>query len=131
MPNICSLQRAPGYRLHKASGQAIVTINGRDIYLGTHGTLQSHEVYRRTINEWVQGGGRLLKRKHTATVTEVVVAYTEFAKGYYRKDGKSTDEVRLIKAAIKIARQLYGRTHAIDFGPLALKTCRERMIEKD
>ena len=28
----------PSYRFHKASGQAIVTIDGRDYHLGTHGT---------------------------------------------------------------------------------------------
>ena len=68
---------------------------------------------------------------HTTTVTEVVVAYTEFATGYYRKDGKPTNEVRMIKTAIKIARQLYGRTPASEFGPLALKACRAKMIGKD
>ena len=30
--------RVPVYRLHMGSGQAVVTIEGRDIYLGTHGT---------------------------------------------------------------------------------------------
>ena len=59
--------------------------------------------------------------QHAATVTEIVVAYTEFATGYYRKDGKPTDEVRMIKTAIKIVRELYGRTPAAEFGPLALK----------
>ena len=28
--------RIPSYRLHKPSGQAVVTINGRDIYLGKY-----------------------------------------------------------------------------------------------
>ena len=31
---------APSYRLHKASGQARVTINGKTHYLGKHGTQQ-------------------------------------------------------------------------------------------
>jgi len=29
--------RVPKYRLHKASGQALVQIDGRRIYLGKHG----------------------------------------------------------------------------------------------
>ena len=74
----------------------------------------------------VQHGGRLPARQHTATVTEFVVAYTEFATGYYRKDGKPTNEVRMIKAAIKMARELYGRTPAAEFGPLALQACAKR-----
>ncbi len=57
------------------------------------------------------------------------MGFTEFAINYYRKDGKPTNEVRMIKGAIKIARQLYGRDLAIKFGPLALKACRQKMIE--
>ena len=33
--------RNPSYRLHKPSGQAVVTLNGRDYYLGKHGTAES------------------------------------------------------------------------------------------
>ena len=38
MPNVCSPQRAPRYRLHKRTSQAVVTIDGNDIYLGKHGS---------------------------------------------------------------------------------------------
>ncbi len=30
--------RVPKYRLHRPTGQAVVTLNGRDTYLGKHGT---------------------------------------------------------------------------------------------
>lgn len=43
--------RAPKYRLHKASGQALVQINGERIYLGKFGSEQSHEKYRRLVAE--------------------------------------------------------------------------------
>ena len=33
--------RTPSYRHHKPSGQAVVTLDGRDIYLGRYGTPQS------------------------------------------------------------------------------------------
>jgi integrase len=55
----------------------------------------------------------------------------EFANRYYRKDDKPTDEVRMITSALKIVRKLYGRIPAREFGPLALKACREAMIGKD
>ena len=73
--------------------------------------------------------GVVSEAEYPATVTEVVVGFTEFAINYYRKDGKPTNEVRMIKGAIKIARQLYGRDLAIKFGPFALKACRQKMIE--
>jgi hypothetical protein len=33
--------RKPSYRLHKRTGQAVVTIDGKDIYLGKHGSRPS------------------------------------------------------------------------------------------
>ncbi len=38
--------RPPKYRLHKGSGQALVQINGKRIYLGKFGTEESKEEYR-------------------------------------------------------------------------------------
>ena len=38
MPNA---PRIPAYCLHKASGQAVVRLNGRDVYLGGHDTPES------------------------------------------------------------------------------------------
>ena len=40
---------APKYRLHKRSGQAVVSINGKDIYLGKHSTEESQQRYRAAI----------------------------------------------------------------------------------
>ena len=45
--------RPPSYRLHKQSGQAIVTLNGRDHLLGRHGTPESKDKYNRLIAEWI------------------------------------------------------------------------------
>ena len=33
--------RTPSYRLHRPTGRAVVTLNGRDLYLGRHGTTGS------------------------------------------------------------------------------------------
>ena len=37
--------RVPSYRLHKPSGQAVVTLDGRDFYLGAYGTPASKAEY--------------------------------------------------------------------------------------
>jgi integrase len=131
MSNLCSPERAPAYRLHKRSGQAVVTIDGRDIYLGKYRSEASREAYRRKIAEWIQHDGNPPAPRHTAAITEVAVAYTECAIGYYRKNGKATDEVRMIKTAAKIIRELHGRTPVAEFGPLALKAVREQKIGED
>ena len=49
--------RQPKYRLHKPTGRAVVTLNGKDHYLGVFGSPESHEAYRRKIAEWFAAGG--------------------------------------------------------------------------
>jgi hypothetical protein len=49
----------PKYRKHKQSGQAIITLNGRDYLLGPHGTRASKIEYDRLIGEWLQHGRQL------------------------------------------------------------------------
>ena len=44
--------KPPSYYRHKASGQAVVSINGRDYYLGLHGSTASWEEYDQLIAEW-------------------------------------------------------------------------------
>src|SRR4051812_47820333 len=40
----------PSYRLHRPSGQAVVTIDGKDQYLGKHDSPESHAEYDRRID---------------------------------------------------------------------------------
>jgi hypothetical protein len=73
--------RVPSYCRHKPTDQAVVTINGRDIYLG--------------------------KWNSTA----------------------SKNEYGCILESLKVVRELYGRNIANEFGPLALKAVRQRMVD--
>ncbi|MBP7935605.1 MAG: hypothetical protein KA354_13240 [Phycisphaerae bacterium] len=49
--------KIPGYRLHKPSGLAVVRLNGRDFYLGPHGSTDSRREYERLIAEWLATSG--------------------------------------------------------------------------
>jgi hypothetical protein len=42
----------PSYRKHKASGQAVVTLSGRDFYLGPWRSAKSKAEHARLIREW-------------------------------------------------------------------------------
>lgn len=121
--------RVPSYRRHKPTGHAVVTINGRDIYLGKWNSAASKGEYDRLIAEFL-ANGRRLQSDADATVVEVLNAYRKFAENYYRKDGRVTSEYGCILESLKIVRELYGRKIANDFGPLALKAVRERMVDK-
>ena len=43
------MYRNPAYRRHKASGQAVVTLCGQDVYLGPHRTTASKREYDRVL----------------------------------------------------------------------------------
>lgn len=124
-------RKVPSYRLHKASGQAVVELSGKTVYLGKHGTKASRKAYDLAIAEWL-ARHRLPDRPKSAggvTVTELVAAYWRHAQSYYRKaDGSPTGEIPPIKAALKLLRQCYGELPVGEFGPLKLKAVRERMI---
>jgi hypothetical protein len=50
MPRLLG-DKLPAYRKYKSSGQAVVTFNGRDHYLGPHGTVASRKEYDRLVGE--------------------------------------------------------------------------------
>lgn len=120
----------PRYRNHRASRQAVVTLNGVDHYLGPHGSKASLVLYDRLIAEWLQCDRRLQPTGGAAiTVVELCARYLKFAQGYYLKDGRCTRVTPAIKACIKYLKEWYGRELAADFGPLALKALRQRMVD--
>ena len=51
MPKL--LHTSPSYRHHKPSGQAVVTLNGLDHYLGPWKSKASKAEYDRLIREWL------------------------------------------------------------------------------
>lgn len=132
MPKL--LNSPPRYRLHKASGQAVVTIEGQDFYLGPWKSRASRNAYDRLISEYLVGGRRLHPKQtpDDITVGEVIERFWDHALEYYRRtDGTPTSEVCLFKSALDPLNRLYGQTPARDFGPLSLETVRNAMIEKD
>jgi hypothetical protein len=116
--------RTPSYRHHRPSGQAVVSINGRDHYLGKHGPTGSKAEYDRLVGEWL-ANGRQAPRHGDLTVVELVAAYVAHADTYYVKDGRPTSEATLIRLALRVLARLYGHTPAAEFGPLSLQAVRQ------
>jgi hypothetical protein len=130
-------RKIPSYRLHKPTGQAVVRLDGRDLYLGKHGTEKSHEEYRRRIAEWLTHDSAAPRTHHPTpilaaplTVSELILAYWRHAEAYYQScDGLPSSELDKIRLALRPLRQTYGSTPARDFGPIALKSVRQVMVE--
>ena len=122
--------RIPSYRHHKPSGRAVVTIDGRDVYLGDWNTASSRREYKRIVAEWTASGGTLPKASNDLTVAELAAAFMRHARIYYRRpDGTASNELDNFKLSIRRLTSIYSRTRAVDFGPLALKAIRQQMID--
>lgn len=127
MPTL--LNRTPIRRHHKASGQAVVTLNHHDHYLGPWRSKASLIAYDRLIREWLANDRRPIQDDgSTLDVTELVVAYRQDAVTYYVKDGGPTC-LPGIRAALRFLRHSYGSALAKDFDPLALEALQTRMVE--
>ena len=132
-------KKVPSYRLHKGSGQAIVTLSGKDIYLGKHGTEASHEMYRQVIAEWLANHQQPPASSSTGAlpdfqlidVNQLFVAYWEFGQSHYVKDGKPTLEMTNVKHAVRFLIELFGTTLVRNFRPSTLKAVRQAMIDDD
>jgi hypothetical protein len=82
MPKL--VHRTPKYRHHKATGQAVVTLSGRDFYLGKFQSAESKRQYARLTSQWLEAGGVLAESSaDTLTICELLAAFWRHAKGYY------------------------------------------------
>jgi integrase len=125
--------RVPSYRLHRPSGQAVVTLHGHDCYLGKHGTPDSQAQYDRLVAQYVAE-----RRQHAEgraarpglTITEMILAtWPEAERHYCYPDGTPTGELENLRDALRPLRAMYGQTPAAEFGPLALRAVRETMMQ--
>ncbi len=143
----------PSYRLHKPSGQAVVTVRDpsgdrRDVYLGEYNSPDSRREYARVIAEMsvsplaspcnsdiqtqnnTSSGVSWNPSRKRITIDQVILAFWRHAEDHYRRvDGTTTQELVEYKQSMGPLRALYGPTPAHEFGPLGLKAVRQKMIE--
>lgn len=117
----------PSYRKHP-SGQARVTIGGRDYYLGPYGTQASKKAYDRVIAEYLASGrsDSFGSQADEITVAVLIRDYLRYAKGYYGAGNVAT--LRNITNSMRPLKKLYAASRAVDFGPDQYRAVREHMI---
>jgi integrase len=123
--------KLPSYRLHKPTGQAVVTVRtavGRkDIYLGRYGSRESKREYARVIQLLTADPGHFDRAPsstpdHDLTVSETVLAYWEHAQLHYRSPGgKPTSQVHVVRMALKPLVDLFGGLAVRELGPRELR----------
>ena len=126
-------RRVPKLCLHKATGQAVVRLNGKDHYLGRFDSAESQGAYDRLIAEWLQRGRHTPdaspahphSRPTSPSVNDLLLTYWHHAAGYYHDAPVERDKIR---HALRPLRELYGPTPAAEFGPLALRNVRQHLL---
>ncbi|HBE67302.1 MAG TPA: integrase [Planctomycetaceae bacterium] len=113
--------RVPSYRKH-SSGQARVTINGKDHLLGKYGTPESKQAYGRLIAEYSASGhpDSFGKSSDALLFEDVLLAYLRYAKAYY----KNSSEFANFKLVVRPLAELYGNIPASSFGVKEFKAVR-------
>lgn len=127
------LNRPPKLGLHKASGQACVHWQGKRHYLGVYGSKQAAEGYARfltAINELAEGEEAVPTPPKVGWITcvELGAAYLQYAEGYYRRDGKQTEQACKVKRRIRILVDHYGSLPVNEFSAKRLKAIQAELV---
>lgn len=128
----------PAYRLHKPSGQGVVTVRtadgGRkDIYLGPYNSADSLTEYRRVLATVAAGeeARPAAPPPSGVTVAELLLAFLKHAREIYQTPaGKPTGSFHSVGRAIRPVRELFAHVPAAEFGPKDLTVVRAGMVEK-
>lgn len=128
----------PTYRLHKQSGQAVVTLNYRDHLLGAFGSTESKAAYHELVARWLKHGRQPLdlqlhdhqSKSSAVTVTALCDTFQRHADEYYAAPDKRTNAAFMFKLILRDVRDLFGTSPADDFSPSKLKAVRDRWIKR-
>lgn len=64
------------------------------------------------------------------TVVELIAAYLDYARGYYRKNGKPTRSLDNVKLGLRLLKDLYGTEPVATFSPLNLLAIQNTLVDK-
>jgi hypothetical protein len=138
MPRL-PIDKNPKLRRHAASAQGVVTLSGRDCYLGKWPAGRKEppaEVqieYDRLIAEWRANGHRPLSPTGTdpgLTVGELIVRFWPHVERHYRHpDGSLTGEAENYRLSLRPLCRLYRDLPAAEFSPPKLRAVREEMVK--
>src|SRR4051812_46779668 len=121
----------------RPDGRGVVRLNGKDRYLGQAGAWPKgtkkappsiRAEYEELISVWLANGRTLPEEAADPTVNDIVLAYDKFAEGHYDREGKENTQLVMIGDALRVVKNLFGRTPAREFGPKKLKQVQQAMV---
>lgn len=124
------MRKPPSYpKKPHSSGQARITVDGKDYYLGRWGTPESRAAHARFVLDWVARKGPPIDIKK-ATISSVCDSYLNYAKTYYVKRERPTGEYHKIKHITETIKGLFGSYPIGEFRQDSLKALRAHWVEK-
>jgi integrase len=122
-------KKIPSYRLHKPSGQAVVSIQRHDHYLGPWGSPESKAKYAKIIHQLQ--AGEMIEPPGGICVAEAVLGYLDWADQWYRdSEGRSTRQICRIKRALATLADLYGPGRLALIGPREIRVCLQKWVQE-
>lgn len=125
--------RVPSYRLHKARGCAVVTLDGRNVYLGPYGSPESRAKYNRLVAEYLRRGsvGQPTDARASYLVAKLCDEFLQWAKREYRTPGgNETGSVDNVRQALRTLFELFADLNAAEFGPRSLVLYRDELVRQ-
>jgi integrase len=125
--------RIPKYRKHKPSNLAVVSLGGKDYYLGKYGTKESHEEYARRISEYLKRRGEQVPAEirvsphHSKNITVVEAADRYLT---WVTSERSPAEQAHVHGMLTCLVNLYENELAAAIGPAELREVRRVMVAK-
>jgi hypothetical protein len=120
--------RIPSYRLHKPSGKAVVTIAGKDHYLGLHDSEEGRLAYDALVAPLKAAGNNATVAN--MTISHLAIQYMKHAESYYRKNGKVTGEVEGLRTALKALIKIARDVPVPNLSPRHIDAMRETLLNK-
>ena len=122
--------KLPSYRRH-SSGNARVTINGKDFYLGPYNSAASKRRYKAILAEWLAAGeGESFGvAPQQLSMSQLMVDYLAYCKKHY--GGAKASEYGNIKQAMRAVAKLYRDHKAAEFGPVQFKAVRQMLVDSE
>jgi integrase len=120
--------KVPSYRLHRPSGRAVVTIRGRDYYLGIFNSEESHKQYKQLIADLLDGRIPEQRHKTKLTIAEAIERYTSHLVGSESRADRR--EVNNFKSAARFLEPDADR-QLDEFGPKIFKGLLIRFSEQN
>lgn len=118
------MAKASTYRLHKASGQGVTTIQGKVHYFGPFKDPASKRKFHALLAELDQYPVSRTESK-SFTMAQIAIAYLDHAEGYY-----SESEFEGLKSALSPINEIYADYQGTAFSPVEFKACRAWWLKR-